>query len=105
MTAEYALQISHAATLGYIFLTGIHSVQKWLNLFDMTRGDVEGGAETSITDEASTAVVMTIAMAESKDPLLPLSGDLLTFSVTQTQTVDITAMAAGPTVPSPWCLV
>lgn len=41
----------------------------------MTRSKVEGGAETSITDEAFTAVVMTIAIGESILSF-PLSGDM-----------------------------
>lgn len=45
----------------------------------MTRGKVERSSETSITDEAFKAVVMTIAMAQNEDPFLSLSGDLVTF--------------------------
>lgn len=62
MTAEYALHVSHLAAHS----SQEYKPQEWLlNLFDMTRGEAKGAAETSITDEAFTAVVMTIGMGES----------------------------------------
>lgn len=64
MTAEHAFHVS----LSYKFLTGICTMQKRLNLFGMTRGEAEGSPETSITDEAFTAVVMTIVMGERSSP-------------------------------------
>lgn len=69
ITQQITCRIRFACiTPGCAFLTGIHTVQEWLNLFDMTRGAAERSGETSITGEAFTAVVMTIAMGESQDP-------------------------------------
>lgn len=80
MTAECDLHVPHAVALGCTFLTGIQTVQKWLILFDVTRGEAKGSAETSITDEVFTTVVIITVLTESKDPFFPLSRDLLTFS-------------------------
>lgn len=56
MAAEHAFHVSLCQT----FLAGICTARKWLNPFGVTWGEAEESPETSITDEAFTAVVMTM---------------------------------------------
>lgn len=85
----------HFATISY---TGIHTLQKQLNFFVMTRKGAEGSPETSITDEVFTAVVMTIVMGKRSYafPLRRLA-DIQSHSA-QTQSGEITAIATAPPV-------